>query len=193
MQWSALTFPEEDTSMRDYHSHHASLNPQSQSVSLIISPVISGLHVDITSWPFTKYMTFNIITCQKTQMEGLRSQMDWFKALSWDLITVTDSTVFHYYYISCTQSHVQHIHVSQRAQIPVDEIIHQQWEGKKEGLQKLKHTLLASQSSRMYIIIKTKWESLTLSPDYTTRSSTCCLGNKNTQNETNGTGPFLIH
>lgn len=62
MQWSALTFPEEDTSMRDYHSHHASLNPQSQSVSLIISPVISGLHVDITSWPFTKYMTFNIIT-----------------------------------------------------------------------------------------------------------------------------------
>lgn len=49
MQWSALTFPEEDTSMRGYHSHHALLNPQSQSVSLIISPVISGLHVDIIS------------------------------------------------------------------------------------------------------------------------------------------------
>lgn len=45
--------------MRDYHSHHASLNPQSQSVSLIISPVISGLHVDIISRPFTKYITFN--------------------------------------------------------------------------------------------------------------------------------------
>lgn len=64
-------------------------------------------------------------------MEGVQSQMGWFKALSWDLITVTDSTIFHYYYISCTQSHIQHIHVSQRAQIPVDEIIHQQWEGKK--------------------------------------------------------------
>lgn len=51
-------------------------------------------------------------------MEGLRSQMGWFKALSWDLIIVTDSTVFHAH--TC----MYNIYSSQRAQIPVDEITH---------------------------------------------------------------------
>lgn len=63
-----------------------------QSASLIISPVISGLHVDgctiLTSHQHIPRQAPFPSACRTTQMEGLWSQMVQLEALSWAPLTV---------------------------------------------------------------------------------------------------------